>query len=75
MAVNVDVTCRDGVAAKDLILAMIAKIGTGGGQGHVIEYRGSAIESLFMEGRMTICNIDHRGRRPSRHGGSGRDHL
>ena len=40
-----------------MILAVIAKIGTGGGQGHVIEYRGSAIESLSMEGRMTVCNM------------------
>jgi len=46
-----------GVTAKDIILTLIAKIGTGGGQGHVIEYRGSAIESLSMEGRMTICNM------------------
>src|SRR3569623_3817804 len=46
-----------GVSAKDIILAVIAKIGTGGGQGHVIEYRGSAIESLSMEGRMTVCNM------------------
>ncbi|HPY24495.1 MAG TPA: aconitase family protein, partial [Mycobacterium sp.] len=46
-----------GVTAKDIILAVIAKIGTGGGQGYVIEYRGSAITSLSMEGRMTICNM------------------
>ncbi|MCV7040497.1 3-isopropylmalate dehydratase large subunit, partial [Mycolicibacterium moriokaense] len=45
------------VSAKDIILAVIAEIGTGGGQGHVIEYRGSAIEALSMEGRMTICNM------------------
>jgi len=61
MAVNVDggVDGRlpDGVTAKDVVLALIAQIGTGGGQGHVIEYRGSAIESLSMEGRMTICNM------------------
>ncbi|MFV0493483.1 3-isopropylmalate dehydratase large subunit [Mycobacterium sp.] len=57
MAVNVDGELPSGVAAKDIILALIAKIGTGGGQGHVIEYRGSAIESLSMEGRMTICNM------------------
>lgn len=57
MAVNVDGDLPDGVSAKDIILAVIAKIGTGGGQGHVIEYRGSAIESLSMEGRMTICNM------------------
>jgi len=46
-----------GVSAKDIILAVIAKIGTGGGQGYVIEYRGSAIEALSMEGRMTVCNM------------------
>ncbi len=61
MAVNVDGgvdgQLPHGVTAKDIILALIAKIGTGGGQGHVIEYRGSAIESLSMEGRMTICNM------------------
>jgi 3-isopropylmalate/(R)-2-methylmalate dehydratase large subunit len=57
MAVNVDGVLPPGVSAKDIILAVIAKIGTGGGQGHVIEYRGSAIEALSMEGRMTICNM------------------
>ena len=57
MAVNVDGQLPAGVSAKDIILAVIAKIGTGGGQGHVIEYRGSAIEALSMEGRMTICNM------------------
>jgi 3-isopropylmalate/(R)-2-methylmalate dehydratase large subunit len=57
MAVNVDGVLPAGVSAKDVILAVIAKIGTGGGQGYVIEYRGSAIESLSMEGRMTICNM------------------
>src|SRR6478752_5984503 len=57
MAVNVDGVLPPGVSAKDVILAVIAKIGTGGGQGHVIEYRGSAIEALSMEGRMTICNM------------------
>ena len=57
MAVNVDGQLPTGVTAKDIILALIAKIGTGGGQGHVIEYRGSAIESLSMEGRMTVCNM------------------
>src|ERR1700740_1985478 len=57
MAVNVDGKLPAGVTAKDIILAVIAKIGTGGGQGHVIEYRGSAIESLSMEARMTICNM------------------
>src|SRR6202011_5386657 len=57
MAVNVDGQLPPGVSAKDIILSVIAKIGTGGGQGHVIEYRGSAIESLSMEARMTICNM------------------
>ncbi|OMC33835.1 3-isopropylmalate dehydratase large subunit [Mycobacterium sp. GA-1841] len=57
MAVNVDGVLPPGVSAKDIILAVIAKIGTGGGQGHVIQYRGSAIEALSMEGRMTICNM------------------
>ena len=46
-----------GVSAKDMVLAVIAQIGTGGGQGHIIEYRGPAIEALSMEGRMTVCNM------------------
>jgi len=57
MAITVEGTLRPGVTAKDVILAVIAKIGTGGGQGYVLEYRGSAIRSLSMEGRMTICNM------------------
>ncbi len=57
MAINVEGELRPGVSAKDIILAVIAKIGTGGGQGYVLEYRGSAIRSLSMEGRMTICNM------------------
>ncbi|OMC12501.1 3-isopropylmalate dehydratase large subunit [Mycolicibacter heraklionensis] len=57
MAVNVDGQLANGVTAKDIILAVIAQIGTGGGQGYVIEYRGSAIETLSMEARMTICNM------------------
>ncbi|MEV8251130.1 3-isopropylmalate dehydratase large subunit [Microbacterium sp. NPDC076768] len=57
MAINVDGTLRPGVTAKDIILAVIAKIGTGGGQGYVLEFRGSAIRALSMEGRMTICNM------------------
>jgi hypothetical protein len=57
MAINVSGKLQLGVSAKDLILAIIAKIGTGGGQGHVIEYRGEAIERLSMEARMTICNM------------------
>jgi 3-isopropylmalate/(R)-2-methylmalate dehydratase large subunit len=57
MAVNVTGELPYGVAAKDLILAVIAEIGTGGGTGHVIEYRGDAITGLSMEGRMTVCNM------------------
>ncbi|MGA0220996.1 MAG: 3-isopropylmalate dehydratase large subunit [Candidatus Nanopelagicales bacterium] len=57
MAINVDGDLPEGVSAKDIILAVIAKIGTGGGQGYVLEYRGSAIRSLSMEGRMTVCNM------------------
>lgn len=57
MAINVDGELPPGVTAKDIILAVIAKIGTGGGQGYVLEYRGSAIQALSMEGRMTICNM------------------
>jgi 3-isopropylmalate/(R)-2-methylmalate dehydratase large subunit len=57
MAINIDGELPAGVTAKDIILAVIAKIGTGGGQGYVLEYRGSAIQSLSMEGRMTICNM------------------
>lgn len=57
MAITVDGELPDGVTAKDLILAIIAKIGTGGGQGYILEYRGSAIEKLSMEARMTICNM------------------
>ena len=57
MSVNVDGTLPAGVTAKDVILAVIGKIGTGGGIGHVIEYRGSAIRALSMEGRMTVCNM------------------
>ncbi|MFJ2192279.1 3-isopropylmalate dehydratase large subunit [Kitasatospora sp. NPDC087861] len=57
MAVTVEGELPQGVTAKDLILAVITKIGTGGGQGYVLEYRGSAIRGLSMEARMTICNM------------------
>ena len=57
MAINVEGTLRPGVTSKDIILAVIAKISTGGGQGYVLEYRGSAIRTLSMEARMTICNM------------------
>lgn len=57
MAITVNGSLRPGVSSKDIILAVIAKIGTGGGQGYVLEYRGSAIEKLSMDARMTICNM------------------
>ena len=57
MAVTVTGRLRPGVTAKDIILAVIAKIGTGGGQGYVIEYRGEAIAALSVEARMTVCNM------------------
>ncbi|MBN2176802.1 MAG: 3-isopropylmalate dehydratase large subunit [Demequinaceae bacterium] len=57
MAVTVNGTLPEGTTAKDIILAVIAKIGTGGGQGYVLEYRGEAITTLSMEARMTVCNM------------------
>jgi 3-isopropylmalate/(R)-2-methylmalate dehydratase large subunit len=57
MAVDIDGELPAGVTAKDIVLAVIGTIGTAGGSGHVIEYRGSAIRALSMEGRMTVCNM------------------
>ncbi len=57
MAVTIEGDLPAGVTAKDLVLALIAKIGTGGGQGYLVEYRGAAIEAMSMEARMTICNM------------------
>ncbi|PKW25912.1 3-isopropylmalate dehydratase large subunit [Phycicoccus duodecadis] len=57
MAITVEGELAPGVTAKDIVLAVIAKIGTGGGQGYVLEYRGSAIRALSMEARMTVCNM------------------
>jgi 3-isopropylmalate/(R)-2-methylmalate dehydratase large subunit len=57
MSVTVTGELAPGVTAKDIVLAVIAQIGTGGGSGHVIEYRGPAIEALSMEARMTVCNM------------------
>ncbi len=61
MAVTVEGELAPGVTAKDVALAIIGTIGTGGGIGHVIEYRGSAIRGLSMEGRMTLCNMSIEG--------------
>src|ERR1700689_963523 len=57
MAITVNGALPDGVTPKDLILAIIAKIGTGGGQGYVVEYRGPAVRALSLEGRLTVCNM------------------
>ena len=57
MAVTITGDLADGVTAKDVVLALIAKVGTGGGQGYVVEYRGDTIEKMSIEGRMTICNM------------------
>jgi 3-isopropylmalate/(R)-2-methylmalate dehydratase large subunit len=61
MRVRVDGALKDGVTAKDIILAIIGEIGTAGGNGHVIEYAGDAVRALSMEGRMTICNMSIEG--------------
>jgi 3-isopropylmalate/(R)-2-methylmalate dehydratase large subunit len=61
MLVRVDGQLPEGVTAKDIILAIIGEIGTAGGTGHVIEFAGSAIEALSMEGRMTVCNMTIEG--------------
>ncbi|HEV2073287.1 MAG TPA: 3-isopropylmalate dehydratase large subunit [Thermomicrobiales bacterium] len=61
MAITVDGTLAEGVTAKDVILAIIGRIGTGGGAGRIVEYRGEVIRALSMEGRMTICNMSIEG--------------
>ena len=57
MAVRVEGHVRAGVTAKDIVLAIVSRLGTGGGAGYVLEYRGEAIRDLSMEGRMTVCNM------------------
>ena len=61
MAVNVNGVLPGGVTPKDVVLAIISKIGTGGGMGHVIEYRGNVFREMSMEGRMTVCNMSIEG--------------
>ena len=61
MEIRIDGTLPFGVAAKDLILGIIGKIGIGGGRGHVVEYTGEAVRSLSMDGRMTVCNMSVEG--------------
>jgi len=61
MEIRIDGTLPFGVAAKDLILGIIGKIGIGGGRGHVVEYTGEAVRSLLMDGRMTVCNMSVEG--------------
>ena len=75
MAINVEGALPDGVTAKDLILAIIAQIGTGGGQGYIVEYRGEAIRSLSMEGRMTVCNMSIEAGARAGLIAPGRDHV
>ena len=57
LRVTVDGTASTGVTAKDIVLAIIAKIGTAGGTGYAIEFAGAAIRALSMEGRLTVCNM------------------
>ena len=75
MEVRVDGTLGFGCSAKDIVLAIIGKIGTAGGNGHVIEYTGEAIRALDMAGRMTVSQHDDRGRRAGRADRAGRDDV
>ena len=75
MQVRVEGTLGRGVTPKDLILAVIGEIGIDGATGHVIEYTGSAIRGLSMEGRMTVCNMSIEGGGARRHDRPRRDHL
>ena len=68
MRVTVDGKAAAGIGAKDIALSIIARIGADGAQGHAIEYAGSAIRALSMEGRMTLCNMSIEAGAPLRHG-------
>ncbi len=72
MRVRIDGTFRRCVGAKDMILALIAKLGVDGATGHVIEYAGDAVSALDMEARMTVCTHEHRSGRTRRHDRAGR---
>ena len=75
MSITVEGELPAGVTAKDIVLSIIARIGTGGGIGSIIEYRGSAIRALSMEGRMTVCNMSIEAGARAGHGGARRHHL
>ena len=75
LAVTVDGELAEGVTAKDIVLAVIAKIGTAGGQGYVIEFRGTAIRALSMEARMTVCNMSIEAGARAGHDRSRPDHV
>ena len=75
MRVTVDGQLGSAITAKDVILAIIARIGVAGAVGHAIEYAGSAIRSLSMEGRLTVCNMSIEAGAPRRHGRAGRHDL
>ena len=75
LAITVDGELAPGVVAKDIVLAIIGEIGTGGGIGSIIEYRGDAIRALSMEGRMTVCNMSIEAGARARNDRPGRHHL
>ena len=68
MRITVDGTLAPGIGAKDIALSIIARIGADGAQGHAVEYAGSAIRALSMEGRLTLCNLSIEAGRALRHG-------
>ena len=75
LRMTIDGKLPQAVTAKDVILSIIGDIGVGGATGYAVEYAGSAIRAMTMEGRLTICNMSIEGRRPHRHGCARRHHL
>ena len=75
MAVNVDGVLPAGVTAKDIVLALIAKVGTGGGQGYIVEYRGVGDRGALHGGPDDDLQHEHRVGRQGRHDRAGRDHV